>query len=395
MAGDWRYLKLGDVVELKRGYDLPSRDRIDGPYPIISSAGISGSHSHFKAKAPGVVIGRYGTLGEVHYITQDYWPLNTSLYVRNFRGNDPRFVGYFLRCLDFKAYSDKAAVPGLNRNDLHTAPVLLPPVEEQRTIAHILGTLDDKIELNRRMSETLEAMARALFTSWFVDFDPVRAKANGRDTGLPKEIADLFPDSFEDSELGEIPKRWGVATLDTVAGFRNGLALQKYPQNGERSLPAIKIAQLRAGHAEVADRVSADIPADYIVEDGDVIFSWSGSLECKIWTGGKGALNQHLFKVTSERYPQWLYYFAVHRHLPEFRRIAAGKATTMGHIQRHHLTDARIAVPDVATLRGFDGALQSLLGASTERLLQSKVLRSLRDALLPELMRNGVPPSTI
>jgi type I restriction enzyme S subunit len=213
MAGEWRHMTLGDAIELKRGYDLPSRDRRDGPFHIVSSSGISGRHSEAKAKAPGVVIGRYGTLGEVHYITEDYWPLNTALYVRDFKGNDPRFVSYFLRSLDFTAYSDKAAVPGLNRNDLHTAQVSLPELPEQRAIAHILGTLDDKIELNRRMSETLEAMARALFNSWFVDFDPVRAKAEGREPAPPQPLADLFPDSFEDSELGEIPRGWEVKRL--------------------------------------------------------------------------------------------------------------------------------------------------------------------------------------
>jgi type I restriction enzyme S subunit len=169
----------------------------------VSSSGVSDYHSIPKVKGPGVVTGRYGTLGQVYFLTEDYWPLNTTLYVCDFKGNDPRFVSYFLRSVDFLAYSDKAAVPGLNRNHLHQALVSYPTdIAEQRTIAHILGTLDDKIELNQRMNETLEAMAQAIFKSWFVDFDPVRAKAEGRDPGLPKHIADLFPDRFENSELG-------------------------------------------------------------------------------------------------------------------------------------------------------------------------------------------------
>jgi len=202
MSGEWKELALGDVIELKRGYDLPQQQRRSGRAPIVSSLGITGCHAEAMVKSPGVVTGRYGTLGQVFYITKDFWPLNTTLYVHNFKGNDPRFISYLLCSLDFLAYSDRAAVPGLNRNHLHTALVRLPTnVAEQRAIAHILGTLDDKIELNRRMNETLEAMARALFKSWFVDFDPVRAKAEGRDPGLPKDIANLFPDRFEDSEL--------------------------------------------------------------------------------------------------------------------------------------------------------------------------------------------------
>ena len=167
--------------------------------------------------------GRYGTLGEVFFVPSDFWPLNTTLYVRDFKGNDPRFISYFLRGLDFSAYSDKAAVPGLNRNHLHQAAVRYPAdITEQRAISHVLGTLDDKIELNRRMNETLEAIARALFKSWFVDFEPVRAKMDGRWwrgeslPGLPAEHYDLFSDRLVYSELGPIPEGWEVTALGEV-----------------------------------------------------------------------------------------------------------------------------------------------------------------------------------
>ena len=233
MAGEWAEISLSDAIELKRGYDLPSYERREGPVPIVSSSGITGRHTEAKVKGPGVVIGRYGTLGEVHYITKDYWPLNTALYVRDFKGNCPRFINYLLRSLDFTAYSDKAAVPGLNRNDLHTARIVLPPLAEQYAIAHILGTLDDKIELNRRMNETLEAMARALFKSWFVDFYPVRAKAAGRDPGLPQPLADLFPNSFEDSELGEIPRGWRVTNWGALVSLGYGKSLRDYDKTNE------------------------------------------------------------------------------------------------------------------------------------------------------------------
>ena len=150
--------------------------------------------------------------------------------------------------------------------------VTIPPLKEQEAIACILGTLDDKIELNRQMNRTLEEMARAIFKSWFVDFDPVRAKAAGQQPpGLKPEIAALFPDSFEDSELGEIPKGWSVESLDKTAHFLNGLALQKYPPTGEETLPVIKIAQLRSGNTTGADRCNIDLPVEYVVEDGDVI----------------------------------------------------------------------------------------------------------------------------
>lgn len=391
MAGEWRECALGDVLELKRGYDLPRQNRTRGVVPLVSSSGVTDHHAEAKAKGPGVVTGRYGTLGQVFYIEDDFWPLNTTLYVRDFKGNNPRFISYFLRSLDFLAYSDKAAVPGLNRNHLHQALVSVPSdQDEQRAIAHILGTLDDKLELNLRMSETMETMARALFKSWFVDFDPVRAKVEGRDPGLPKSMADLFPDRFVDSELGEVPDGWGVRNLDDLARFMNGLALQKYPASHGRSLPAIKIAQLRAGNTDGADRVSADLEADYVVEDGDVLFSWSGSLECVLWAGGRGALNQHLFKVTSVEYPKWLCYLGVRHHLDDFRQIAAGKATTMGHIQRHHLSDARLVVPQEQLLRAMDAVIGPLIESAWRRCVQSRTLATLRDTLLPKLISGEV-----
>lgn len=215
MANEWKDCSLGDVVELKRGYDLPQKERLPGDVPLVSSSGVTDSHAKAMVKGPGVVTGRYGTLGQVFYVEQDFWPLNTTLYVRDFKGNDPRFVSYFLRDIDFFVYSDKAAVPGLNRNHLHQARVRIPTdPTEQRAIAHILGTLDDKIELNRRANETLEAMDRTLFKAWFVDFEPVRAKIEGRWQrgqslpGLPVHLYDLFPDRLDESELGEVPAGW-------------------------------------------------------------------------------------------------------------------------------------------------------------------------------------------
>jgi type I restriction enzyme S subunit len=280
--------------------------------------------------------------------------------------------------------------------------VTIPPLKEQRAIACILGSLDDKIELNRRMNRTLEEMARAIFKSWFIDFDPVRAKAAVRRehpkwtdeqvsrAACPKlkpEIARLFPDSFEDSELGEIPKGWRVMALDEIARFLNGLALQRFPPEDGDSLPVIKIAQLRVGNTGGADRASARLNPDYIVQDGDILFSWSGSLECVLWAGGPGALNQHLFKVTSSEYPKWLCYFAVHQHLDEFRHIAAGKATTMGHIQRHHLAAAKITVPaDANLLSAIDAVIDPMFESLWQREVSCRTLAALRDALLPQLV---------
>jgi type I restriction enzyme S subunit len=190
----------------------------------------------------------------VSYTPVDYWPLNTALYVIGFHGNDERFAYYFLKQFDFRGFNSGSAQPSLNRNFVHPVPVKVPPVPEQRAIAHVLGTLDDKIELNRRMNETLEAMARALFKSWFVDLDLVRAKAEGRDPGFPKPLADLFPARLVDSELGEIPEGWEVGVL--------GNALTELEVGGRP----------RSGVATYTDGVPS-IGAESIV--GLVIFDYS------------------------------------------------------------------------------------------------------------------------
>ena len=299
------------------------------------------------------------------------------------------YLYWLLRTPQYRSYCRAHATGttnlGLAREDFLAFPAP-EPTPMQRRIVAILSTLDDKIELNRRMNETLEAMARVLFKSWFVDFDPVLAKVEGRAPGLPQPTADLFPDRFEDSELGEIPAGWEVRSLDEIARFLNGLALQKYPPKDGRALPVIKIAQLRGGSTEGADLASADLDPDYIVEDGDVLFSWSGSLECVLWASGRGALNQHLFKVTSVRYPKWLYYLGIHQHLEDFRHIAAGKATTMGHIQRHHLSNAKLAVPPAPQLQAIDSVMAPLIDGQWRRRVQSRTLASLRDTLLPKLI---------
>ena len=221
-SNGWREVTLGDVMTLQRGFDLPVTKRISGPYPVIASTGPVGVHDRAAVEGPGVVIGRSGSLGGGQFIKSDFWPLNTTLWVKDFRGNDRRFCYYLLKSLNLSQYNAGSGVPTLNRNHIHPLPVKIPDVVEQRAIAHVLGTLDDKIQLNRRMNETLEEMARALFKSWFVHFEPVRAKMDGRWRrgeslpGLPAEHHDLFPDRLVPSELGEIPDGWEVKELGEV-----------------------------------------------------------------------------------------------------------------------------------------------------------------------------------
>ena len=310
---------------------------------------------------------------------------------------DARFLRYLLVSPEMQTRLLSWAGSGGTRNALtkgmiESFDVPAPQdIGEQRAIARVLGTLDDNIQLNRRMNATLEAMARALFKSWFVDFDPVRAKMEGRDTGLPKHIADLFPNRTVDSVLGEIPEGWTLKPLDSVAHFQNGLALQKHrPAHGQTRLPAVKIAQLRSGSADSGEWARASIKPEGVIENGDVVFSWSGSLLVRVWCGGRAALNQHLFKVTSDTCPKWLYLHYILSHFPEFERIAKDKATTMGHIRRHHLTEAMCVVAPDSVIDHFSSTFEKLLDRQVANESECRALEALRDTLLPRLVSGTV-----
>lgn len=389
MNSDWITSTIGDQVTLQRGFDITKKQFKEGNVPVISSSGVSGQHSESTCQAPGVVLGRKGVVGSVYYSLHDFWAHDTTLWVKDFRGNLPRFVYYFFRSNErlLQDLDVGSANPTLNRNHLHSIETIWAPLSDQKAIAHVLGTLDDKIELNQNMNQTLEDIAKAIFKSWFVDFDPVRGKAEGRPTGLPPEISDLFPDELVDSEIGEIPKGWEVAPLDEIGNFRNGLALQKYPaEDGEEQLPVVKIAQLRKGSTNGDDLFASGVPSDFVITDGDYVFSWSGSLMAKYWVGGKGALNQHLFKVEEKTQPLWFIAGWVEHFMPEFQSIAESKATTMGHIKREHLKQALCAIPTQELIKRSAEVITPLI----ERLIlsqqESKVLSELRDTLLPKLI---------
>ena len=348
-------LPLSDVITLQRGFDLPTSSRKKGQYPVVASTGITTVHSEAKVKGPGVVIGRSGSIGGGQYVKDDFWPLNTTLWVKDFKGNNERFIYYLLKSIDFSSFNAGAAVPTLNRNHLSALKVRIPSRDEQNMIADILGSIDEKIALNRKMNETLEQMSQALFKKYFI----TNPEAN----------------------------KWDRNSLDEIADFLNGLAMQKYPKvKDEPTLPVIKIREMTSGITQNTDIANANIPDKYIIHNGDLLFSWSGTLLVNFWSGGDGALNQHLFKVTSGKYPEWLYYFWTKYHLDDFVRTAKSKATTMGHIQRKHLNDAKVLVPDKSSMDTIGQQIQPLLDQQKNNALQIQSLIALRDSLLPRLI---------
>jgi type I restriction enzyme S subunit len=394
---DWTQCRLGDVVELKRGYDLPQRDRLDGPVPIVSSSGVSGQHSEAMVKGPGVVTGRYGTIGEVFFIASDFWPLNTTLYVCDFKGNDPRFISYFLRTLDFFTYSDKAAVPGINRNHLHEAKVICPPVPEQRVIAHILGSLDDKIELNRRMNETLEAMARAVFRSWFVDFDPVRAKVDGRNPeGMDAATAKLFPDKFEDSPIGPVPKGWRVGKFnDIVTLSRDGINPGDFPAEvfDHYSIPAFD--EGRQAKREIGEAIKSN---KFVVKPDAVLLSKLNPRIERVWLpfpdGRCRSVCSTEFLVLYAKDPfsrEFVAGLVTSTSFQEvFVTLVTGTSGSHQRVQPDSLMGMDWVIPDKEVIERFTRFVQPIQARIAGNTKESVALAATRDALLPKLLSGEV-----
>lgn len=245
-----------------------------------------------------------------------------------------------------------------------------PPKEVRDRISKLLWGLDRKIELNNKINADLEEMAQAIFKNWFVDFEPFK---DGK---------------FVDSELGMIPEGWKVGRLTEIASYMNGLAMQKFPpENNEDSLPVLKIKELGQGFCGTdSDRCSCNIKDECKIHNGDVIFSWSGTLLVDVWCGGDCGLNQHLFKVTSKDYPKWFYYYWTKHHLQEFIHIAKDKAVTMGHIKRGHLEEALVAIPDNDSMEKAHELFEPILSKMISLRLENSRLSTLRDTLLPRLM---------
>lgn len=422
VPADWCDLQLHEVGKIVTGKTPPTSnpDFYDGYIPFVTPSDMDGKRriettarnltadgakkvGSSYVDRPAISVSCIGSdMGKAALVDP---PFVTNQQINSIIVSDDferLFVYYNLsaRKEEIRNRAGGAAQPIMNKSDFGKLSIFAPCKPEQTRISNILGTLDDKIELNRRMNETLEAMARAVFRDWFVDFGPTRRKAAGKtdpaailgslipDPENAASLALLFPDTFGDNGL---PEGWQEKPLDEIAEFLNGLALQKFPaKTGEDSLPVIKIAELRGGVTAKSNRASRDLPQKYVINDGDFIFSWSGSLMAKFWTEGEGALNQHLFRVSSETYPAWFYSQWVYHNLDEFQRIAASKATTMGHIQRGHLKTAMTVDPGEAMLNAMSGIMGPLLELAIHNDLENQTLADTRDLLLPKLMSGEI-----
>lgn len=390
---EWKEVRLGDVCSRVCSGGTPKStnlsyyggeipwlntkeidfNRIYSTEKTITDSGLNNSSA--KWIAPNTVtVAMYGATAGKSCIVKV--PMTTNQACCNLTINDEvadyEFVYYSLKndYTTLASLANGGAQQNLNAQIIKDYVLQMPSLKDQRRIASILSSLDRKIELNNKINADLEEMAQAIFKNWFVDFEPFK---DGK---------------FVDSELGMIPEGWKVGRLTEIASYMNGLAMQKFPpENNEDSLPVLKIKELGQGFCGTdSDRCSCNIKDECKIHNGDVIFSWSGTLLVDVWCGGDCGLNQHLFKVTSKDYPKWFYYYWTKHHLQEFIHIAKDKAVTMGHIKRGHLEEAMVAIPDNDSMEKAHELFEPILSKMISLRLESSRLSLLRDTLLPRLM---------
>lgn len=372
----WESIPLGEFVTLKRGYDLASSARRPGSVPVVSSSGVTGRHHMAKVKGPGVVTGRYGTLGEVFFIREDFWPLNTSLYVQDFRGNDPQFTAYFLRSVLAKTSSDKAAVPGVNRNDLHARTVRVSrDVGQQETIASILAAYDDLIENNRRRIRLLEQSARVLYEEWFV-----RLRFPGHENAT---VVDGLPEGWEVATAHSVMDVLGGGTpRTTVSDYWGGEIPFYTPKDASDTAYVLRTerAITAAGLKNCNSR---------LYEMNTLFISARGTVGKLHLASRPMAMSQSCYALIGKGYvSQFFLYCALREAIEHLRQHAVGAVFDAIVVDTFKLIP--FVVPDEKRVRLFDEATAPMFRQVAKLMEQYEKLRASRDLLLPRLMNGEI-----
>ncbi|UYM16176.1 restriction endonuclease subunit S [Endozoicomonas euniceicola] len=301
---------------------------------------------------------------------------------------DNKFLKYYFDFAPFQETLGLLAGSGSTRAYLgimgqRNLSIRIPKIKVQREIAEILSVIDAKIELNNRINTELEAMAKTLYDYWFVQFDFPDANGKPYKSSGGKMV-------YNEVLKREIPEGWDNGSLWSIAKYFNGLAMQKYRPKGDDYLPVIKIREMSDGITGKSEKACPNIPSNAVVSDGDILFSWSATLDVKIWSQGKGALNQHIFKVTSDNFPKVFYYFELLNYLSHFKMIAEKRKTTMGHITLDHLKQANICIPPMYLLEKIQDKISPIFEKHLILEKENRKLAELRDWLLPMLMNGQV-----
>lgn len=374
MPSDWHSKSLGDLLALQRGFDLPSQDRRSGPIPIMGSAGITGFHDKATTKGPGVVIGRsgVGSMGVTSFIDRDFWALNTTLFVTDFKGNDARFIYYLLSSINFRHLDSGSAQASLNRNLVYPVRVVVPPtLDEQKRIAGFLATVESRIDLLRQTNATLESIAQALFKSWFIDFDPVRAKAEGREPeGMDEATAALFPAEFEESALGVIPKGWTAGSVGDLLMLQRGFDLPA-AQRTDGPFTVFAASGPHGSHHE-AMVSGPGVTTGRSGVIGRVFFSHEDfwPLNTSLWV-----------KEFKRATPAYAFQYL---QTMDLKRLNAGSAVPT--LNRNHVHAQPAIVPPAGLVERYTDMAMSLLHRVRVNDQHAQRLSELRDTLLPRLI---------
>lgn len=384
---------ISEGIPVLNGSNLTNVKLVETSFNYISEKKAN-SLGKANAKRGDIVVTHRGTLGQVSYIPEnsiyDRYVISQSQFRVRFKDSiNPIYIAYLFstqygqkKLLSFKNHVGVPALAQATSNFRKLEIKLHSPLEQQY-IADFLKVLDDKIELNNKINAELEAMAKTLYDYWFVQFDFPDAKGKPYRMSGGKMV-------YNKKLKREIPEGWEVTSLYDIATFTNGLACQKFRPTGGNSLRVIKIREMKDGFSDNSELVTSDIPSSVIVNNGDLLFSWSASLDVIIWQGGIGGLNQHIFKVTSSKYDLPFIYYELSNYLIHFKRMAEARKTTMGHITIDHLKQSRIAIPPSHLIEIINNKLSSMIEAIGKKKQESQQLASLRDWLLPMLMNGQV-----
>ena len=393
MSSEWIDSTLGEFVRLQRGHDLTASEQQPGTVPIMGSAGPNGTHNKALAKGPGLVIGRSGaSAGRVHFSEVDYWPHNTCLYVTDFVGNNPRFAYYLLQTLDLAAFNSGSAQPSLNRNFLYSIPLKIPRPVEQDGIVEVLKALDDRITLLRETNATLEAIAQTLFKSWFVDFDPVRAKMEGRTPeGMDEATAALFPDGFETSELGEVPRGWRVGMIGDFAQLKKGSV--NPGSQPEVTFEHFSLPSFDAGQRPIFELGESIKSNKTPVTQDAVLLSKLNPHIPRIWLPvecGSNAVcsTEFLVFVPTGAGSRELIYcaFSSPDFIARLQQLVTGTSNSHQRIKPDQVALMSSVVPTADVARAFEAVVKPIFQKVFANREQAQTLSTLRDTLLPRLI---------
>ena len=385
MEKDMQSYRLSDLVKIKNGKDHKMLS--NGKYPVLGSGGIMRYVDKFLYDKPSVLLPRKGTLDNIQYCDVPFWTVDTLYYTEvNTNLANPYYLYRYLSLLDLSNLDSGTGVPSMTFDNYYGLKIFLPNIEKQTKIAQILQTLDKKIIINRQINQNLEAITKQLYDYWFVQFDFPNEEGKPYKSSGGKMI-------WNDKLKRESPVGWHCGNLLEIAVFTNGLACQKFrPKDGELPLPVIKIREMHEGISADTEKVTPNIPESVKVYNGDVLFSWSASLEVMLWAYGLGGLNQHIFKVTSANdFPKSFYYFQLLNYVDVFKKMAEARKTTMGHITQDHLQQSTIAIPDNKDIADRFEELISPIFNQIIKLQEEIIdLTRQRNELLPLLMSGQV-----